>query len=668
MRRLILWRSLLFCLAVALPAHAQWFGAAGPAADPSRRDLPPPFATNQFEVEVPFAVTPGTDPAAMPAAIRVFVSWDFGRNWHKYTDVSPDVGKFRFRAKKDAEFWFVTQVVDAQGNVPREPPRRPQLRLIVDTQKPRLEGAAVLNPAGQVEFTFSVVDSNLQRDSLKVEYQLAGGGEAPWEPVAIPPEQQTTTREGMAGKTVFLPLGGSRAVNVRAEVRDAAGNVAYFAQQISLSRDFPPQRAAPLPSPLALDAGARRWPSDNRTPYEPGGPAPRVEPENLTRQEEGTVQREPEVVDNPHVRRDRLTAGPKRAVPANEPARSEARGVSQGALPPPIAADTGWPPPSSSGPSSAGLPIPRLTSPRGAAPQPPAEELLPPPRGMSSLAPQADLAGDDIAPLLGSDISPLPAEAAPEAADTGAAPGNRAEADGATPQAVTGQAIPAGTTPRLTNSRRFSLDYDVESVGPEGIAEVELWGTSDGGRTWLKWGNDPDRTSPMDVEVSSEATYGFRVVVVGKNGLEGNKPAAGDDADIWVTIDATPPDARLTAAAYGSGAAAGKLDIRWDAADAHLGQRPVTLLYGDRPDGKFTVIAAGLENTGQYLWKFDPRSPRKIYLRLEVRDDAGNIAADQLSDPINVEGLIPKGRIRSLTPAPEPIGGAGNGPPPPLWR
>ncbi|HUE72300.1 MAG TPA: hypothetical protein VMP01_15555, partial [Pirellulaceae bacterium] len=90
-------------------------------------------------------------------------------------------------------------------------------------------------------------------------------------------------------------------------------------------------------------------------------------------------------------------------------------------------------------------------------------------------------------------------------------------------------------------------------------------------------------------------------------------------------------------------------------ADANLGERPVSLLYSDRPDGKFTVIAAGLENTGQYLWQFDPRSPRTIYLRLEVRDNAGNIAIDQLRDPIAVEGLIPKGRIRSLSPAPEPL-------------
>jgi hypothetical protein len=217
---------------------------------------------------------------------------------------------------------------------------------------------------------------------------------------------------------------------------------------------------------------------------------------------------------------------------------------------------------------------------------------------------------------------------------------------------------PLGQRPRLTNSRRFSLDYDVESVGPEGVSDVELWGTSDGGSSWAKWGADPDRVSPFDVEVNGEAIYGFRIVIVGKSGLATSAPKAGDAADIWVGIDTTRPQSRLTGAAYGQGEAAGKLDIRWEAGDANLGPRPITLAIGDRPDGPFTPIAAGLPNTGQYFWEFDPRSPRQIYLRLEVRDEAGNVAIDQLTEPIRVEGLEPKGRIRGFNPAADPPRGA----------
>ncbi|MBW8886084.1 MAG: hypothetical protein JF612_15210, partial [Planctomycetia bacterium] len=151
--------------------------------------------------------------------------------------------------------------------------------------------------------------------------------------------------------------------------------------------------------------------------------------------------------------------------------------------------------------------------------------------------------------------------------------------------------------------------------------------------------------------VSREAVYGFRIVVVGKNGLATSAPQTGDAADIWVSVDLTRPTAKLTGAVYGQGAAAGKLDIRWQADDTNLGTRPVTLSICDRPDGRFTPIATGLPNTGEYFWEYDPRSPRQIYLRLEVRDDAGNVAIDQLTEPIKVEGLEPKGQIRGFKPA-----------------
>jgi hypothetical protein len=196
------------------------------------------------------------------------------------------------------------------------------------------------------------------------------------------------------------------------------------------------------------------------------------------------------------------------------------------------------------------------------------------------------------------------------------------------------------------------------------LEDVELWGTSDGGRTWVKWGSDPDKQSPFDVEVNGEAVYGFRVVIVGMSGLASNAPHSGDAADIWIGTDLTRPTARIVSAAYGQGEMAGKLDIRWEAHDPNLPSRPITLAIGDRPEGPFTPIAAGLPNSGQYLWEYDPRSPRLIYLRLEVRDEAGNLAIDQLTEPIRIEGLQPKGRIRGFLPSYVPSGTR----PKPLYR
>ncbi len=615
----------LLALLIAAPAAAQ--DASAPTGS-ARPQLPPAFATRQLDLEIPFAVTPGSDPQAQAVAVQVYVSWDFGRNWHKYAEVPPDAGKFRFKAKKDAEFWFVTETVDGAKRPPRDTPKRPQLRLVVDTQKPELSADAAVNSAGQVDVTFGAADPNLNPQTLKLEYQDARDQEAPWEPVVVPSSQTTPSRGSLAGRTTFLPHAGLRTINVRAEIADVAGNKSYFHQQLAIPSPDQKPRGRQSISPLALDAGARRWPSDNRLPSQsaPGGDRSGVE--SIARGPAREQDDSPGVVTNPHIRRDRLTASPAPQSPAEE-------------LAPPRET------PAEAAPSRQPE-LPQLSAPGGTAPDETTTESLPPPRDIPAEQPWPNLSNANVGPIPDEQPLPPPASADPARADP---PGSGSRG----PDITTTDSIPAGTQPRLTNARHFSLDYDVESVGPEGVAEVELWGTNDGGKSWLKWGADPDRSSPMDVEVASEATYGFRVVILGKNGLEGNKPQAGDDADIWVSIDATRPAARITAAEYGSGANAGKLDIRWEAADANLGQRPVTLLYGDRPEGKFAVIAAGLENTGQYLWQFDPRSPRTIYLRLEVRDDAGNIAIDQLSDPIAIEGLIPKGRIRSLSPAPEPL-------------
>jgi len=214
----------------------------------------------------------------------------------------------------------------------------------------------------------------------------------------------------------------------------------------------------------------------------------------------------------------------------------------------------------------------------------------------------------------------------------------------------------------MTTASRFQLEYDVESVGPAGIAEVQLWGTQNGGRRWKLWHTDEDNQSPLEVTVPGEGIFGFRVVVIGNNGLAGQSPSAGDLADLWVGVDTTNPTARLTSAVYGEGRYAGQLDIRWDANDQWFSERPVTLLFSEHPQGPWSTIASGLPNTGQYYWAVEPRIPQKIYLRIEVRDRAGNRGDYQLTQPVATTGLVPQGHIRGLRPTASPPSAAARSP------
>ncbi len=203
----------------------------------------------------------------------------------------------------------------------------------------------------------------------------------------------------------------------------------------------------------------------------------------------------------------------------------------------------------------------------------------------------------------------------------------------------------------MSSSRRFHLDYDVESSRPDDVYRVEVWHTDNGGRTWRHLGDDEDRVSPYLVNVPEDGTYGFRLIVQGKEGFAARPPRTGDPADVWVQVDATKPSVRITSAKYGRGNYAGMLQITWEAHDGLLDDQPVTLLYGENPSGPWRKIAGPLPNTGQFDWQADDRVPEKIYLRIEAIDRAGNVGENTLLEPINASGLAPRARIHAIRPA-----------------
>ena len=211
-------------------------------------------------------------------------------------------------------------------------------------------------------------------------------------------------------------------------------------------------------------------------------------------------------------------------------------------------------------------------------------------------------------------------------------------------------ALPPRVQPRMVNSTRFRLDYDVESVGPWGVRKVELWGTRDEGRTWVSYGLDDDNQSPLLAAVEGEGTYGFRVLVESGSGLVQSPPESGERPEIWIGVDLTQPVCRLMKVEQGAGERAGQLIIHWEADDAWPAERPISLAFSENPNGPWSSIAAGLRNTGRYVWRLDERAPDQVYLRLEARDAAGNVAVSQPAEAYTVAPLRPRGRIKDVQP------------------
>src|SRR5437667_3951004 len=164
----------------------------------------PPFVTKQNDVEIPFNVRPGTSTENQPSSVRIYVSWDRGQNWHFYDERKPEDARFRFRAKQDGEFWFATQTVDRSGKPDSTEPRRPQLRLVIDTQRPKLLVQAHVTASGAVNLSWSAADATLVPSSLKLEYQDAGGSGGAWQ--AIDANSPATNATTITGQATFQPM------------------------------------------------------------------------------------------------------------------------------------------------------------------------------------------------------------------------------------------------------------------------------------------------------------------------------------------------------------------------------------------------------------------------------------------------------------------------------
>jgi hypothetical protein len=220
--------------------------------------------------------------------------------------------------------------------------------------------------------------------------------------------------------------------------------------------------------------------------------------------------------------------------------------------------------------------------------------------------------------------------------------------DKAQPSPLDFSLLPPGERPRMVGSRSFELEYEIDAVGPSGVGRVELWGTLDGGRSWSVYGVDSDNRSPVSLRVEREGIYGFRIVVQSGSGLGGQPPASGDPADVWIGVDLEKPSGRIGAVEPSDDGT--ELVITWEASDDLLDVRPISLRFAEAAGGPWTPIASGLENSGSYTWRLDGRVPPKIYLRLEVRDEAGNLGVFDSGEPISLDRSRPEGRIRGVRP------------------
>lgn len=210
---------------------------------------------------------------------------------------------------------------------------------------------------------------------------------------------------------------------------------------------------------------------------------------------------------------------------------------------------------------------------------------------------------------------------------------------------------------KVVNKPQPKLDFQVGKYGPSGLGAVEVYVTTDDGANWTLSQTDRNVTLPtvtdsrgstpvsgsVVVDLKKEGVvYGYYIVVKSRAGLGKKAPEAGTAPQVRLELDITPPSVEL----YKLEPAEGRTDtlmLSWKATDKNLASECVTIEWAEQKDGQWKVIGtANMPNTGRYPWQVPANVPPTVYLRLAVRDTAGNLAVAQTDNPVVVDLSTPE--------------------------
>jgi hypothetical protein len=195
---------------------------------------------------------------------------------------------------------------------------------------------------------------------------------------------------------------------------------------------------------------------------------------------------------------------------------------------------------------------------------------------------------------------------------------------------------------------RCNMTISVEPLAA-GLTIVEVWATSDSGRSWFLAGQGRDGGNSILAKFPREGMYGYTFVL--KSSAGGSQPpAAGETPEGWLEVDTTKPVAEILGVALGTGNDAGHLLVTWVAQDRTFGPEPISLYYASQPTGPWLPLAEKIANTGAYRWPLPKSLSGRVYVRLEATDRAGNSSRCEFATPIVVEASRPRVKVLSITP------------------
>lgn len=191
---------------------------------------------------------------------------------------------------------------------------------------------------------------------------------------------------------------------------------------------------------------------------------------------------------------------------------------------------------------------------------------------------------------------------------------------------------PVPSDAQVTRFTRFNIRYQLRDIVADGVQKVEFYITEDMGRTWRLYGEDPDRMSPMTVEVPGEGVYGFVCIATDRFGNREREPGPRTRPETVIVVDRTPPTAKWLAPTQNALGRSRAIELAWEASDPNFGNAPVKLQYAvdarsnhDR-DAVWNTLQENLSASGSINWTPPTDSSARYNFRLVAEDRAGNMA------------------------------------------
>ena len=105
-------------------------------------------------------------------------------------------------------------------------------------------------------------------------------------------------------------------------------------------------------------------------------------------------------------------------------------------------------------------------------------------------------------------------------------------------------ALSAEVPRKVVGQKQVDISYRV-SENLTGIKSVELWTTTDGGRTWQMWARDDDTVPPVSFRAAQDGEYGIIIISTDKAGNREATPTPGTKPEAILIVDTTAPAVRI---------------------------------------------------------------------------------------------------------------------------